>query len=330
MAVTINSDFKIREELLYSMFQNRTIVKTEVFNANSNGALLIDSQRLSGEAPKTSQVDETAGLVSRRDVFGAITALTDKKIVESQVGGPKIRKTLGPVAVTQETIYEKGWTEADIANHVGSMFAKQILENAVSNVIKVLGAIIGKSANKHRQTKAIFNPKNMLDALKYYGENEELWALSILHSQTYVKGLETIYDDKVNDMATLALREGRMYAVGRPVLKTDNASMSVADADSTAGGAQPGKWIFFLPRNAFRVVVSRPPTIVQQVVTGMSQLFIRFQAEYNHILQPRQHEWVGAAKNPTDAQLIVPASWEDRAKSHVGSVGFGLQVRDTV
>ena len=331
MAVTITSDFKIREELLYSMFLNRTLIKSNVFNANSNGAFNIVNQKLSGETPKISQMDETSGLVSRRDVFGNIGDLTDKKIQESQVGGPKIRKTLGPVAVTQDSIDEKGWTENDIAAFISEMFAKQILENALSNIISILGTLIEKSSNKFLQTKAVFGLDDFLEGLEFYDENEEMWVLTVVHSTDYVKALKAAAAaNRQNDVATLALSQGRLLAVGRPVLKSSNANLAITDADADTASDQAGKWVFFLPRNCFNVVVSRPPAIVQQVVTGKSQLFLRFQAEYNHVLQPKQHEWVGSDKNPTDAQLKTASNWTDRAKSHAGSIGFGLQVLNTV
>lgn len=325
MAVTITSDFKIREELVYSMFINRVITKTAAFNAQSNNVFRMDNQFLSGEVPKTSQIDEPANLIDRRDVFGAITDLEDTKLTESSVGGPKIRKTLKPIAITQDTIDEKGWTEEDIARVVAEMYSKQMLEDSFKNALAILVALIGASSSKFRQTDGTISPKDMVDALDFFDPMDALWALTVMHSTTYNAGLRQAYDDKVQAPAELAIRNGLLYSLGRPVLKIKDTTLDLADASSGAGN-HAGKWILYLPQLAFVAKVTRTPKIVQQLVTGKSQLFLRFQGEYNHVLQPKGHEWTSAVKNPTAAQLAAAGNWADRAKSHQASCGFGIQV----
>ena len=327
MAVANLSDFKIDEQLVYSLFLNRFQIASDIFNARSNGAILQTSGFVKGYFPKQSQIDETQGLVTRRDITSN-RVVEDKKIVESQTGGVKVFRKIGPVAITQGAIREKQMTEADVQVAIAKMFAKQMIEDGFNMATQLLAVLIGKSAAKHLQTKAVFSPTDVLNALDFYGNFDQLWRLTVMHNKTFTAGLRKLYADKVGSISELTLVNGRLYSLGRPILKINSDNLNVADANSDVGSAQPGKWLFFLPGGSVEIRDTGMSGIVTTLIDNQEQLALRVRAEYEQVIRIKQHEWVGNTKNPTTAQLVVPASWEDRAKSHSGSLGFGVQVQD--
>lgn len=327
MAVTLTSDFKLDESLVNTMFLNRLLDKTNIFNARSNGAFNVQNQFVTGFAPKVSQFDETENLISRKDI-ASTAAIDDKKIVQSQTGGVKLFRKVGPVAVTQTAINEQQLTQADIYRKIAEMVSGQVVKAHREEALRLVTLLISKSASKYEQTKATFKPTDVLKALEFYKEFPEMWRLTLMSITNQVAGLKQVYDDKISNFSGLAVQSGNLNSLGRPILYVEDDALDVADADASAGGAQAGSWVLFLPQTAATVQVTTQPRILTEVVLGHEQIFIRAQAEYTIVLRAKQHEWIGAQKNPTDAQVRTAASWADRAKSHVGSVGFGLQVKN--
>ena len=328
MAVTLTSDFKIDEVLMNTMFLNRLYDKTNIFNASSNDAFVTENQFVSGFAPKQSQIDETENLIKRMDITSTADVVAEK-IVESQVGGAKVFRRVGPVELTQTAINERRLTEEGVYGFIAEMVAGQIIKSHRDTILKLLPVLLAKKASKYKQTKAAFKPTDVLEALKFYKEFPGMWALTLMSVENYADGLKQAYDDKIGNFSGMAVQNGMLYSLGRPVLNIEDSSLNIADADSTAGGAQPGSWVMFLPMNSMKINVTTQPRIVSDLITGKEQLLLRFQAEYAAIVSAKQHEWTGNDKNPTDAQLNAAASWEERAKSDVASIGFGLQVKDS-
>ena len=327
MAVTLTSDFKIDEELLYTMFLNRVLGLSSIFNARSNGAIVLDQKFQKGFTPKESQMDETENLITRQDIT-SVSDATDLKIAESQTGGVKRFFNLGPVLVTQNAIREKEYTEQDMYNFIATMAAKQVIENARSQALALVVALIGKTAALTKQTKTTFKPTDILEAITFYGENRDLWALTLMPIKAHNAGLLQAYSDKADSLPLLAVSQGKLYGLGVPILQIKDSALDVADADDVMAGDQAGSKILFLPRNSVRITTSVLPRIVTQLVTGKEQLALRFQAEYSQVFRAKQHEWVGTDSNPTDSQFKTSASWTSRAKSNVAGVGFSIEVTD--
>ena len=329
MAVTLTSDFKLDERLLQSMFVNRVFDKTDVLNANSNDAFTLTNEFISGYAPKEAHLDSIEENIVSRMRIDQQGDVPSQKLVQSQTGGVKVWRRIGPVELTQTSITEGRYTTEMIYRYIAEMAARGMMRNHRQIILSLLPKLILKNPAKYEQTKKTFKPTDTLKGLTFFGEFDNFWRMCLMSIQTYVGGLTQQYDDKIGNFSGLATQDGMLYALGRPIRSLNDTLLNVADADADTAQAQAGKWPYFLPFESFRLTITEQPMLVTDIVTGKDQLAIRYQAQYPIVIFPKMHEWTGTAKNPDDAALFNDASWVDRAKSHNGSIGFGLQHLDS-
>ena len=334
MAITNLTDLQIREDRLYSLFVNETIQKANIFNAISNGSIVLDFGSYSGFFAKTSQIEEPANIISRQDTTSNADR-TGIKHTETNVSHVKLKRKLGPYEITDNSILEKDevYSVGLVESLVSRFFSKALLLDQKDVALKLTQALIQKdAANKVHQTRTTFKPTDLIRGRKFYGVNSELWRSTVMHSDFVADGLEQMYNDK-SGLSLLALDQGVLLGLRRPILEYEGTQLDVAVADSVEAGNQAGRNILFLPQNAIIVTQKNIPQIVVSRIVGKEQLGYRFEAEVTYTVSPKQHEWTktfaAGDNNPTDTVLNTGANWTERAKSKVGSIGFAIQVENS-
>ena len=328
MASTFLNNVKIDEALLYSLFINRLAINSTLFNAFSNGAFIQDFRDVTGFFPKSSQIQDPTDPIVHQTIE-TDNSLGKENISESQLGGVRTYRRSKLYKIPYQVMEQKRWSGNDVSAVMADIFGRHISIEAYNTALKVCVALINKSADKWTETQATASPDDLIDALAFYGENDEQWVSTVMHTATRVALFKQGYADRTPDgQALVSARDGIVYGMGRPVLFKNSDDLVVADADVSVAGAQPGKAMLFLPRGAVTISNAQVPVFrfFEDLRSELPGLVFRI--DYDYIVYAKQHEWTPTDRNPTQAQVATAASWTERAMSHSNSIGFSLRVRD--
>ena len=330
--LTITQDFKIKEEFLNTMFINRVLNQRDIFNAEFAGAFNMSTEFVSGYRPKRTQLEETPDLITRTDIADRSNPeLVPKAVTESQLGGIKCFRTIGPVSWTNVSLRQRQMSEAAMYAWVAEDAAVQMRKMFRKLALEVLVALIKSDSDKYEVIKRAVKPTDVLKAKKYFGEYKNLWALTLMPDEMKTAIMEQMYADKIGGFSGLAVQQDQIFSLGVPVKALVDSNLDVADVDDQDAGAQKGGRMLFLPRDDIHVQMTELPRWYSQVNVKRKMISLDIQAEFDFVFNVRQHEWIGtpglnADDNPDDAKLKNPAKWAERARSNNNSIGFLLEV----
>ncbi len=111
MPTTVNSDLIIYDDLAQTAFLERRQDNLEVFNAASNGAIILDNELIEGDFRKRTFY-KVGGSIESRNV-NSTDPVTGKKIGAGESVSVKAPWKYGPYETTEEAFKRRG---RDVAN----------------------------------------------------------------------------------------------------------------------------------------------------------------------------------------------------------------------
>ena len=118
MATTVNSDLIIYNDEAQTAYLERVQDNLDVFNASSNGAMVLDNELIEGDFRKRA-LYKLNGSLEHRDVNsdGKVTA---KKISAGEAVGVKAPWKYGPYQTTEEAFKRRGRPVEEFSQIVGA------------------------------------------------------------------------------------------------------------------------------------------------------------------------------------------------------------------
>jgi len=316
MATALISDFKIYEEQMFSGMAERAAVVADIFNQRSNGAIILETKELFGNYNKASFFPAIADLVVRQDLT-SISAATAVKPTQDEFIGVKCNQRVGPVDFTLNALRRSigKFTPEAYSIYLGEQIADAIMQRMVTVGVKALvAAITGNTAMlTDVSTTSKLTTEQLIIGTSVFGDASEKIVCWLMHSKPWFDLLKDQAALGLDTVSGLAIANGSVATLGKPVIKTDNASL-VNSAKYYSLGLAAG---------ALRITESEARQITSEWVTGLEQLVYRVQGElaFNVEVLGFKYDTGNGGSNPSDATIATTTNWDQAATDDKNTAG---------
>ena len=321
------TDFQIYDEEFFGGFSEALEQNSDVFNAGSNGTIVLRPNRLKGHFERESFIQNITDLVTRRDIT-SVASVDDKAMTQDEFVGVKVNRKIGPVAQTLDAWRKIGEDQSTMSFTLGQQIGKAAaVDMANTAILALVGAITDLEADAGAGS-AIFDGTagtpdhaNLVDIMAKLGDASGDVACWVMHSKTYFDLMKDGIDKSaeiIQQLAGTTIYTGTTASLGRPVVVSDSPSLKYDDTGDRYRilGLVPG---------AGMVDESEQQEIVSQLITGNENLGMRVQGEYAYNLKVRGMKWDSGAggNNPTDAALNTTDNWVSVMATAVNGIKGG-------
>lgn len=306
---TVNSDMVIYDRTAQTSYLERIQDRIQLFNAASNGALVLRNESIEGDFDKEA-IYTLETEVAHRNV-NSVSSQDDEKFGSDEIIAVKCPWKMPPVASTEESFKRRNRSVTEQAMLYGQQLADSVLAYQVSAAISALaGAIEGNASMTVSGSWSTDGKKVLTKALRPFGDASERLILWGMHSADYFDLVDQAITDKLFGEIGITVYGGQPGTLGRPVLVSDKF---------TEGE------IYGLQRGAVDVVESQPPGLISERVSGFENIIIRSQAEGAFNVGVLGYKFAGSA-NPNNTALATPSNWSQYAVSDKATAGVQLTV----
>jgi hypothetical protein len=322
MAITVSTDLKIYEPEFNSGMYESVAQFVEGVVSASAGAISMSSRILPGHYEKNAFFD-IASLINRR-VTGSVSAKTDGNLTQDEFVAVKLNRRAGPVATQLDAFKKKGSSMQEFSYILGQQYAEQKLQNMLnSGLAAVETAIEAGSTTLNYTPGATLISTHLVTGMAKMGDRASSIRAWVMHSKPYFDLMAAQVADKIYGNANLVIYGGTPASFGKPVIVTDSASLwdlngSLTDTYNVLG----------LTEGALKIEESEEETVVLDMISGLENLAVRFQAEFAFNVGVKGYRWdvANGGANPTDAALATTTNWDQA----VTSLKWGPGVRIVV
>lgn len=307
MATTLNSDMVIYNDLAQTAYLERIQEVFEVFNASSQGAILLDSELVEGDFKKRAFY-KIGGAIAHRDV-NSTAAVTAAKIAAGEMVGVKIPFKYGPYETTEEAFKRRARSVEEFSQLVGQDYADAVMQGRLSYATAALKAAIAANANMSVAGEFSVDGKILLTkALRRFGDRFNRVSMWLMDSTSYFDIVDNAIAEKIYEEAGTVIYGGQPGTMGRPVLVTDET---------------PANSVFGLQQGSVVISESQAPGFRSYPVNNQENLVMGFRAEGTFNLELMGYSWndsVGGA-NPDLSAIGTGANWTKYATSDKNTAG---------
>lgn len=312
MATTVNSDLIIYNDEAQTAYLERIQDNLEVFNASSNGAIVLDNEVIQGDFRKRSFYKLGGGL-DHRDV-NSEAKVTAKKIGAGEAVGVKAPWKYGPYQTTEEAFKRRGRPVDEFSQIIGADVADATIEGFIQYATASLKAAIGSNPAMVVEANIETDGKKTLTrGMRKFGDKFGRIALWVMHSSAYFDIVDEAIANKVYEEAGVVIYGGLPGTLGKPVLVTDTA---------------PADVIFGLLPNAVVITESQAPGFRSYEVNDEENLAIGYRAEGTVNIDVLGYSWketTGGA-NPSLAAVGSSANWVKHSTSDKVTAGVMIEL----
>ena len=328
----------VYQDTLRAEEYRRTVEQVNLFNAASNGAILLESDPArqmaeGGDATDTARFKPIDSLISWRDNDNPGTAVDVAKL--EMTGGKLVRQTLGcgPVSVTdiQARKAGKAFDMNGAMVNLGQQFADAKLLHLRNNLIAAAVAAIDSadttdgstaSADIHildaargrtagAKVTATMAQINLL--LAKMGDARESIVTFLMPSALFADLVgDSIANYKFDRVAGVTIYSDVVQAFGRTVIVADVPALSAA----LTSGYHTEYAVLGLGIGALRstILYDQGIELQRDILKESSVTYVRedFDVEY----EAYGMKWSSATDNPTDAQLATASNWDEEYDDH--------------
>ena len=315
MPTTVNSDLIIYNDEAQTAYLERVQDNLDVFNASSNGAIVLDNELIEGDFRKRAFY-KIGGSLEHRDVnsTGKVTA---KKIGAGEAVGVKAPWKYGPYQTTEEAFKRRGRPVDEFSQIIGADVADATLEGFIQYSTAALRAAIGSNAGMVVSANIETDGKKTLTrGMRKFGDKFGRIALWVMHSSAYFDIVDEAITNKIYEEAGVVIYGGLPGTLGKPVLVTDTA---------------PADVIFGLLPHAVVITESQAPGFRSYNVDDEENLGIGYRAEGTVNIDVLGYSWKETAggANPTLAAVGSAANWVKHASSDKVTAGVMITLTAT-
>ena len=324
MAIGVTSDFKIYDELMHTGYTETLQQFTDAFNQASNGAISLVSETKLGEYEKEAFYEALSAPISRQDIT-SVSAVTDRNLTQDENIRVKLHRKFDPTAVTKKQFKMIGRDPDEFFMVLGAQYAKDAAREklntgllatrvALANISTVLNDVTAASVTSITHT-------NLLRTLGKFGDSSERIVAWVMHStQFFDLGVQSI-SDQIETVASSVIQAVNVKGFNRPIIVTDSDSL-IATADTP-----DSYFVLGLTPNAIQLIESESPEFLQDTVSGLEQIVMRYQGEYAYNLGVKGFKWdtANGGANPTAGTLGTASNWDRAATSDKDLAGVVLK-----
>lgn len=318
MSTTVNSDLIIYNDQVQTAYLERMQDVLDVFNAASNGALVLRNELLEGDFTQ-SAFYKVPGSVAARDV-NSVTAVTAQKIGADEMVGVKVPWKYGPYETTEEAFKRRMRSVEEFSQVIGQHMADATLDYMIQAAFAALSAAIGANAGMVATGDWTTDGKKVLTkGMRKFGDRFSRIAIFAMDSSVYFDMVDQAITEKIFEEAGFVIYGGTPGTMGKPVLVSDKI---------------PADLIFGLQPGAVQIVESQPPGVRNYNVNTQENLAIGYRSEGTFNVELLGYSWdtIGspaAPANPNLSQLGSGANWRKYATDNKATAGVMIEVNAT-
>lgn len=318
MTDTVTSDLIVYDQLAQTAFLERVQDVLQIFNEQSNGALVLRNEGIPGDLSKQAFY-RIGGSIAHRDVTSTST-VTPSNITADERVSVKTPWKYGPYATTEEAFKRRARNIEEFYQLVGQDAADAAMSYYIECAFAGLDAAIGNNGNMNVSGAINVDHKKVLTkGMRQFGDRAQRIALFAMNSAVYFDLIDDAIDEKIFNEADVVIYGGTPGTMGKRVLVSDKI------ADDTIYGLQPG---------AVQIVESQAPGVRSYLINDKENLEIGYRMEGAFNLELLGYSWnyggsPAAPSNPTKAQLGTGANWTQHATDDKSTAGVIIDTSTT-
>ncbi len=315
MATTVNTDMIIYNDQVQTAYLERMQDVLDVFNASSNGALVLRNENLPGDFTEAAFYTVPGGVAHRN--VNSTAGVVGQVIGADDMVGVKTPWKYGPYETTEEAFKRRARSVEEFSQLIGQHMADATLDYMIAAAFAALAAAIGSNANMVATGDWTIDGKKVLTkGMRKLGDRSERIVLFAMDSTVYFDMVDQAITDKIYEEAGFVIYGGSPGTMGKPVLVSDKI---------------PEDSIFGLQAGAVQIVESQPPGVRSYNIDTQENLAIGYRAEGTFNVELMGYSWdtagsPAAPANPNLAQLGSGANWRKYATSDKATAGVLIEV----
>lgn len=320
MAAGTYANMKVYENQFNSGVYETVAQAVDVFNSNSNGAIVLDTVGLDGKF-------DQKGFFLLPDAFAdrtlsGVGAVSDIPLAQEEEVSPKRGWRIGPVANTFDSFKKIAKDPEELAfivgNQAGDLIVQGMINSSVAGLVgayKLAAITTNLSYDGSGASTTTLIHAHLVNGLAKMGDQGQQIVAWVMHSKSYYDLVGQAIADKVDGITTGVVINGATPGtMGRPAIVTDAPLFFDEGASSSLSDNR--YYVFGLTRDAVRVTESEDRSFIMDPVTGLNNLLIRYQGEGSYNVRLKGLKWNTSTVNPTDAQLATSTNWIKAATSY--------------
>jgi hypothetical protein len=309
----------------FSMGEEEMIAQNINALAQAGGMFRVVDQRFKGQYVYNNVRRRYAAGVSRRDPTSTSGA-TDIPVQATSDTRVKLKRTWGPFANTKDAWYEMisdaGGSVEALAQEKGREAAEDQVQDWLNTGLRACrAALVTDATNEHDITGAsttTLNSGALIDGAAKFGDAFMSRIVGwIGHSTAFFNLMkDQTVTLKTTGISDVSLAEGTVRTLGKPFIVTDSPSLVVTTGTGTA---QVTKYhTLALVAGAIHLDNSRPLDVAIDQITGLNNLVVRLQGEYDFNVGLKGFQWdtTNGGANPTDANVGLGTNWDQTGTSN--------------
>ena len=208
MATTVNNDLIIYNEQAQTAYLERIQDVLDVFNASSQGAIVLRNEMLEGDFTQNAFYT-VPGAVGHRDV-NSTAPVVGQKLGADEMVGVKTPWKYGPYETTEEAFKRRARSPEEFSQLLGQHMADATLAYMIAAAFAALSAAIGANANMVATGSWATDGKKVLTkGMRKFGDRFNRIAMFGMDSSTYFDLVDNAIDTKVYEEAGVVIYGGQ-------------------------------------------------------------------------------------------------------------------------
>ena len=322
MAIGKFSDFQIYDDQFQTGATETLQQETEIFNANSNGAIVLNTKDIIGHYERMAFFGAISGLASRRDIT-SVAAATDIAVTQGENVSVKLNRKIGPIAQTMDALRKIASDERELSFLIGQQAGKAIAVDYVDTALAACRSAVHNVAAllyDHTAT-GVLNHMALVNGMAKFGDASSRIRAFVMHSKSWFDLMGNAVSDNVFQVGGVTIVTGSSPTFNRPVIITDSPSLITT-------GSPNVYHVLGLVEGAVLIEESEGREMVADQVTGLENLVIRMQGEYAYNLSLKGFTWdvTNGGINPAAAAVATATNWDQTAASIKDCAGIVIDV----
>ena len=227
MATSAYSDYKVYNEQFQGGFIETLQQNVAAFNANSAGALTLNTRSLLGHYEKEAFWDEVSA-IARRDISKASSdTVSATKLTQGEFVGVKLNRRNGPYEVNIDAQRKIGQDPKAFSRVIGAQTAVAMPKEMIDRALAALeGKLDSVSALEYDNTSTTMTTDALIAGLAKAGDSAQGIVAWVMHSSQYFR---LIREQAASTSAIFGsqdfgatIYEGSAATLGRPALVIDS------------------------------------------------------------------------------------------------------------
>ena len=309
------SDMVVFNQQVQTVATEVVAQNVELFNAASNGTILLGSESSIGDFVEEASYKAIASLVGRRDAYGTGT-LSTKALQQLKDVSVKVDQSVGPVEWTAEQFRRLGKSEEEAGLIIGEQAAIGLIQDYLNVGGSCLAAAIGGQAALINDYSATGTAKlvELNKAAGKFGDRQQSLNAFLMHSK--------VFTDLTNEAIT---NTSQLYTIGNIQVMQDGLGRVYVVSDIPALTSGGNYNTLGLVSGAL-MVESMPLITMTQSKADQENMGVIWKGEASFNVGLKGYSWdiANGGKSPTDAELATASNWDKVATNDKDTAGVML------